>query len=98
MKTEEGVYVKDLRVINRPLSDMVLIDNASYSFAFQVDNGIPILNYYQDKSDTELLSLKAYLYQIKDVSDVRVFNQKMLQMREYYRFEDPCELITTLYN
>jgi len=33
--TDEGVYIKDLRVIsNRNLSDMVLIDNAAYSFGF----------------------------------------------------------------
>ena len=30
------MYVKDLRVINRDLSQMVIIDNAAYSFAFQV--------------------------------------------------------------
>lgn len=33
MQTEEGAYIKDLRVIgNRSLTDMVLIDNAAYSF------------------------------------------------------------------
>ena len=32
--TEEGIYVKDLRVINRKLSDMILVDNALYSFCF----------------------------------------------------------------
>lgn len=30
--TGEGVHIKDLRVINRDLKDMVLIDNAAYSF------------------------------------------------------------------
>jgi len=31
----EGVHVKDLRVIaNRDLADIVLIDNAAYSFAY----------------------------------------------------------------
>jgi len=34
-QTEEGVYVKDLRIIrNRQLKDMVIIDNAVYSFGF----------------------------------------------------------------
>lgn len=50
MKTEEGVYIKDLRIIkNRNLKDMVIIDNAVYSFGFQLDNGIPILPFYDDK-------------------------------------------------
>jgi len=41
------VYVKDLRVIDRNLNDMVLIDNAAYSYAFQLENGVPILSYYE---------------------------------------------------
>ena len=40
------MYVKDLRVIDRPASDLVLVDNAAYSYAFQMDNGIPIIPYY----------------------------------------------------
>ena len=36
------MYVKDLRVINRDLKDVVLIDNASYSFGFNINNGIAI--------------------------------------------------------
>jgi CTD small phosphatase-like protein 2 len=30
------MYVKDLRIINRDLNDLVLIDNAAYSYAFQL--------------------------------------------------------------
>ena len=40
------MYIKDLRVINRKENEMVLIDNAAYSYAFQLDNGIPIIPYY----------------------------------------------------
>ena len=45
------MYVKDLRVINRDLKDILLVDNAAYSYAFQLDNGIPILPYYQGPND-----------------------------------------------
>lgn len=34
VQSAEGFYIKDLRVINRDLKDMVLVDNAGYSFAF----------------------------------------------------------------
>jgi CTD small phosphatase-like protein 2 len=35
MQTEEGVYIKDLSIIkNRNLKDIVIIDNAVYSFGF----------------------------------------------------------------
>ena len=49
--TAEGMYVKDLRVIDRPSSELVLVDNAAYSYAFQIDNGIPIIPYYEGKVD-----------------------------------------------
>jgi CTD small phosphatase-like protein 2 len=45
------MYIKDLRVINRDLKDLVLVDNAAYSYAFQLDNGIPILPYYHGSQD-----------------------------------------------
>ena len=35
MQTEEGVHIKDLRIIkNRNLKDLVIVDNAVYSFGF----------------------------------------------------------------
>jgi len=43
--------VKDLRILGRPLADVLLIDNAAYSYAYQPDNGVPILNYFQGKND-----------------------------------------------
>ena len=34
-ETEEGVYIKDLRIFaNRKLSDIIIVDNAVYSFGF----------------------------------------------------------------
>ena len=45
VKTEEGVYIKDLRVVNRDLKDVALVDNAVFSFGFQLDNGVPIAAY-----------------------------------------------------
>lgn len=52
VQTEEGVHIKDLRIFaNRNIKDLVLIDNAAYSFAMQLANGIPILPYYHNKAD-----------------------------------------------
>ena len=54
--------IKDLRVIsNRSLDDMLLVDNAAYSFGHFVGNGIPILSFFDDRSDKELLYLTDYL-------------------------------------
>jgi CTD small phosphatase-like protein 2 len=45
------MYIKDLRIINRALSDVVLIDNAAYSYYFQLENGVPIIPYYHGTID-----------------------------------------------
>ena len=40
-------YVKNLRILNRDLCNVVLVDNAAYSYALQLENGIPIYPYYE---------------------------------------------------
>lgn len=65
------MYIKDLRIINRPLSDMVLIDNAAYSYCFQLENGVPILPYYEGTNDFELKALESYLLKLASCKDVR---------------------------
>lgn len=55
-----NIYTKDLRIINRDLSQMVLVDNAPYSYIFQLENGIPILPFYKGE-DYQLPRLEKYL-------------------------------------
>ena len=58
MKKKKGHYIKDLRIIkNRNLKDMVIVDNLLTSFGFQLDNGIPILEFKDNENDTELKHL-----------------------------------------
>jgi hypothetical protein len=52
------------------------------SFAFQLDNGIPIIPFYDDKEDRVLLKIKDYLLSLKDVQDVRVINRKNFSLAE----------------
>ena len=78
METQYGL-IKDLRIIaNRALSDMILVDNSALSFAFNVNNGIPILPFYEDKQDEELRHLNYYLNCLRDsaVDDVRHHNDE----------------------
>lgn len=57
-----STFIKDLRIIaNRDLKDIIIVDNAVLCFALQIDNGIPILPFYTDKNDDELLHLVYYL-------------------------------------
>jgi len=53
------------------------VDNAVYSFGYQLDNGIPIIPYYDDKdNDEELMHLVYYFNCIYTSSDIRVQNRK----------------------
>lgn len=72
MEVTQGLYVKDLEVLkDRSLKDVVLVDNAAYSYSMQLSNGIPILPFYERKDDFELQELEAFLMGLLAVDDVR---------------------------
>ena len=52
-----GFYTKDLRIVNRRLEDMAIVDNSGFTFMLQPEFGIPILPFYHFSKDKELLSL-----------------------------------------
>ena len=80
-----GIFIKDLRIFaNRKLSEMILVDNAAYSFGYQVDNGIPIISWHDDKEDKELVNLIDYLQSLVKVEDVREVNFETFHLRTFY--------------
>jgi len=88
--TEEGVHIKDLRVIgNRNLQDVILIDNAAYSFGFQIENGIPIIPFYDNKADQELGHLIPYLKFLNSVKDLREINKQTFKLHTYASHDTP---------
>ncbi|KRX03187.1 HAD-like domain [Pseudocohnilembus persalinus] len=89
---DNDMNLKDLRVLkNRNLKNLILVDNAAYSFGNQLENGIPIIPYYENKNDQELRFLKDFLkQQILPLQDVRPF------LSEYFKLHicgdvDGCE-------
>jgi Dullard-like phosphatase family protein len=77
----EKLYVKDLRILkNVKMENMTIIDNSVLSFAFQLENGIPILPFYDNYDDNELLFLKNYLCDISSSNDLRIENKTRIKM------------------
>jgi Dullard-like phosphatase family protein len=71
--TNNRSYIKDLRIFEDQwdLKDIILVDNLAKSFTMQTNNGIPILPFYRDKSDMELVHLTHYLVRIVRENDFR---------------------------
>jgi CTD small phosphatase-like protein 2 len=70
------INVKDLSLLlsGREMKDIVIVDNHVLSYVINIDNGIPIKDFYGDKSDTEIITLHKYikknLLYVNDVRDV----------------------------
>ena len=67
----QNIYIKDLKVINRNLKDMIIVDNNPESYLMNKENAIPILTWESDVNDTELLKLIPVLKYLSNVDDVR---------------------------
>ena len=86
---EMKFYVKDLDILNNfcDLKDAVLIDNSVLSFAYHLDNGIPISPFYDSKNDCELLDISNFLLKYADEDDIRV------KLREFYKLGEYLEIV-----
>ncbi|KAF4027413.1 NLI interacting factor-like phosphatase domain-containing protein [Phytophthora infestans] len=67
----EGSYVKDLSLLDRDISQTIIIDNAPMSYIFHPRNAIGCSSFIDDPSDRELESISRFLTKIRDVEDVR---------------------------
>ncbi len=75
------MYIKDLRVFkNRELKDMIIVDNAVFSFGAQLANGVPITPFKDDREDKEFIFLMNYLDKLKEYEDMRDFNREAFKM------------------
>ena len=74
----KGIYIKDLRIIGKPFKDLIIIDNNPISYLFNINNGLPILSWYGDSKDIELLKLIPLLKYLSNVEDVTCIIPKIV--------------------
>ena len=80
----DAFTVKDLRIFkNVDMKKIVLLDNSMYSFAAQINNGILINSFINDKEDNELYNALNYLVNfILPAEDVREVNEQFFNFRQ----------------
>jgi CTD small phosphatase-like protein 2 len=78
----EGNYLKDLSILGRDLSQVVIVDNAIQAFGYQIANGVPIETWYADKNDRQLLNVLEFLETLVGVPDVRPLVHREFRLQE----------------
>ncbi|XP_021180750.2 uncharacterized protein LOC105938025 isoform X2 [Fundulus heteroclitus] len=66
----KGNYVKDLSRLGRDLKRVIIIDNSPASYIFHPDNAVPVVSWFNDMSDTELLDLIPFFERLSKVDDI----------------------------
>ena len=78
-------FTKNLNIFKNicPLKDIVIVDCSVIGFGFFLENGIPIVPYYDSKEDVELELLSYYLLSISSNNDLRIALKRDIGL-DYY--------------
>ena len=74
-----GVFIKDLKRLNRNLKDVIIVDNSPLAFAFDSENGLPITSWFDDPVDKELVDIQPLLEFLSNTPDVRKYIKKFVK-------------------
>ena len=87
-----GIYIKDLKRLNRNLKDLIIVDNSPLAYAFHSENGLPIKTWYDDPNDVELIKISKLLEFLSKAKDVRNYIKKFVKDNEI-KFDDAMNII-----
>ncbi|XP_061113424.1 carboxy-terminal domain RNA polymerase II polypeptide A small phosphatase 2-like [Conger conger] len=66
----QGCYVKDLSRLGRELSKTLILDNSPASYTFHPENAVPVVSWFDDLGDAELLHLLPVFEELSRAQDV----------------------------
>lgn len=66
----QGCYVKDLSRLGRDLHKTLILDNSPASYIFHPHNAVPVLSWFDDMEDGELLNLLPVFEELSGAEDV----------------------------
>lgn len=90
--------MKDLRILkNRDLSKVVLIDNSPHTYLFQKNNAVPIISFFNDTEDSEMLKLEKFLDGLQEARDVRTVLREYFRLDQYHHYSNVTKLVKELY-
>ena len=79
-------FTKNLNIFKNicQLKDIVMVDCSVIGFGFFLENGIPIIPYYDSKEDAELMLLSYYLLSISSNNDLRIALKRDMELDYYF--------------
>ena len=89
------LYIKDLKRLNRPLKDLIIVDNSPLAYAFNEENGLPIKTWYDDTNDTELNKILPLLIFLSKVKDVRKYIEYFVEDNEI-KYDEAMDFISKI--
>ncbi|CDQ88329.1 carboxy-terminal domain RNA polymerase II polypeptide A small phosphatase 2-like [Oncorhynchus nerka] len=66
----QGCYVKDLSLLGRELHKTLILDNSPASYIFHPENAVPVVSWFDDVEDAELLHLLPVFEDLSQAEDV----------------------------
>ncbi|XP_033857123.1 carboxy-terminal domain RNA polymerase II polypeptide A small phosphatase 2-like isoform X1 [Acipenser ruthenus] len=66
----QGCYVKDLSRLGRDLGRTLILDNSPASYIFHPENAVPVVSWFDDLEDVELLNLIPVFEELSQAENV----------------------------
>lgn len=79
------------------MANLIMVDNSSYVFGLNIENGVPVIPFYDSASDTHLAQLLPYLLCLVSL-DVRATNRSRFRLSQMIQCGSLSSAINSLFH